>query len=188
MAIDKLEKIGQDGVFDCITEIINNALGCVADYSTQIRKLFYALKLTQAQLEAEYSNRTQVIDGLHEIIEFQRGLNILGISDYCKFVPSLARGLEVYTGNVWEVFDKDKHISSSLGGGGRYDEIISKFLDDGNMYPAVGMSFGLKPICTVLAAENSTPVPLIDLLVVPMGTQMECIKFANQLRKLGIRV
>ena len=48
--------------------------------------------------------------------------------DICVFKPFLARGLEIYTGCVWEVFDRTGEFKSALGGGGRYDNIITKFL------------------------------------------------------------
>ena len=100
------------------------------------------------------------------------------------FTPSLARGLNVYTGVVWEVFDATGQYTSSLGGGGRYDQIITNFVGSGIAYPAVGMSFGLEPITAVLTAPTATNS--IKLLIVPMNTEPQCHNLANQLRALGI--
>ena len=122
--------------------------------------------------------------GIAEIKELWAQLTALGLSQYCVFTPSLARGLNVYTGVVWEVFDAQGRYTSSLGGGGRYDQIITNFVGSGVAYPAVGLSFGLEPISTLLSA-NQTTNP-IKLLIIPMGTEPACHQLANQLRGLGI--
>lgn len=73
-------------------------------------------------------------------------LKALEIDNYCKFVSTLARGQDYYTGNVFEVYERNMKLSGSIGGGGRYDKIITNFISDGNIYPAVGISFGLSSI------------------------------------------
>ena len=103
----------------------------------------------------------------------------------------MARGLEIYTGSVWEVFDKNKNVTCAIGAGGRYDKIITNFISDGNVYPAVGMSFGLVPICEILNKnEDTTNSYLYDLYIVPMSSEEEVValRLANSLRKNGIRV
>lgn len=122
--------------------------------------------------------------GIAEIKELFTQLTALNLAQYCLFTPSLARGLNVYTGVVWEVFDATGQYTSSLGGGGRYDQIITNFVGSGIAYPAVGMSFGLEPITAVLTAPTATNS--IKLLIVPMNTEPQCHNLANQLRALGI--
>lgn len=122
--------------------------------------------------------------GIAEIKDLWAQLTALNLAQYCVFTPSLARGLNVYTGVVWEVFDARGQYTSSLGGGGRYDQIITNFVDSGVAYPAVGMSFGLEPITAVLTAAQ-VPNP-IKLLIVPMDTAPQCHALANGLRALGI--
>ncbi|MBS7400919.1 MAG: histidine--tRNA ligase [Eubacteriales bacterium] len=122
--------------------------------------------------------------GIAEIKELWSQLTALGLNQYCLFTPSLARGLNVYTGVVWEVFDAQGRYTSSLGGGGRYDQIITNFVGSGVAYPAVGLSFGLEPISTLLSAtQTANP---IKLLLVPMDTAPQCHALANQLRSFGI--
>ena len=126
-----------------------------------------------------------------EIVQLEAALESMGVIDYCEYAPYLARGLNVYTGTVWEIFDKEGRITSSLGGGGRYDKIIGNFLDNGQQYPAVGMSFGLEPVLAVLAMNNEQLTinnDLIDLMLVPLGTESFCQKYANDLRKQGKKV
>ena len=122
--------------------------------------------------------------GIAEIKELWSNLTALNLAQYCLFTPSLARGLNVYTGVVWEVFDATGNYTSSLGGGGRYDQIITNFVGSGVAYPAVGMSFGLEPITAVLTAPNMANP--IRMLIVPMGTIPHCHALANQLRAQGV--
>ena len=143
-------------------------------------KLLDTVTLDLPTLEQLLPNNT----GIAEIKELWSNLTALNLAQYCLFTPSLARGLNVYTGVVWEVFDATGNYTSSLGGGGRYDQIITNFVGSGVAYPAVGMSFGLEPITAVLTAPNMTNP--IKLLVIPMGTTPYCHTLANQLRAQGI--
>ena len=111
----------------------------------------------------------------------------MDIIKYTSFKPFLARGLEIYTGTVWEIFDKKNRITSSLGGGGRYDKIITNFINNGNSYPAVGMSFGLEPIYAILKEENSF-TSLYDLYIFPFEMSPSILNIAQTLRQNGIRV
>ena len=84
------------------------------------------------------------------------------------------------------MFDKKQRIMSAIGGGGRYDKIITNYIEDGNTYPAVGISFGIVPICEILKEEVNEA--LYDVLIVPMNTNIESLKLANSLRKDDIKV
>jgi len=108
------------------------------------------------------------------------------VDKHCVFAPSLARGLNYYTGVIFEVFDKAGRISSSLGGGGRYDNMITDFIDNGLSYPALGVSFGLEPIMAVL--QSSVSDPLVDVLIIPIETHKLSFDLAENLRKKGCRV
>ena len=143
-------------------------------------KLLDTVALDLTALEKLLPNNT----GIAEIKDLWAQLTALNLAQYCVFTPSLARGLNVYTGVVWEVFDARGQYTSSLGGGGRYDQIITNFVASGVAYPAVGMSFGLEPITAVLSVPNATNP--IKLLVVPMDTTPQCHALANQLRALGV--
>jgi histidyl-tRNA synthetase len=127
-------------------------------------------------------------EGLLEIKSLFAALGDLGVINSCVFAPSLARGLNIYTGAVWEVFDAGGKYSSSLGGGGRYDNIITDFIDNGINYPAVGMSFGIEPITAVLSKNNTATDSLIDLLIVPLDTIKESNYIAENLRNKGVKV
>ena len=182
LSVDKLAKIGEDGVRCELKEfnIDNDSLD----------KLFNYFKLSIDDLDSyfENSNNKLLNEGIKEVLELDNYIKELGLIE-CNFTPYLARGLEIYTGTVWEVFDKDKRISSAIGGGGRYDKIITNFIDDGNDYPAVGMTFGLVPIYEILSMDkNNNSDELYDLYIIPMDTELYSLKLASKLRQKGVRV
>ena len=108
--------------------------------------------------------------------------------DLCVFKPFLARGLEIYTGTVWEVFDSTGEFKSALGGGGRYDKIITNFLHNGNEYPAIGMSFGLEPIYTLLKEKAMQELKKYDVYVYSFNNDKYLFEISNMLRKNNIKV
>lgn len=124
-------------------------------------------------------------EGLQEVKEINEYISAVELSEKCLFVPNLARGLSIYTGIVFEFFDKKGRISSSLGGGGRYNKIITDFMDNGQEYPAIGLTFGLEPIYVIMQEELKSS--FVDVFIVPMGTEIECLKLANILRENGIK-
>lgn len=178
LSVDKLAKIGEDGVRREL-----------ADYNIdddKLNKLFSLFKCSIDDLDNSNITNDSFIEGRNEIKELFGYINDLELTE-CKFTPYLARGLEIYTGTVWEVFDKEKRITSAIGGGGRYDKIITNFIDDGNSYPAVGISFGLVPICEILNQKEEVS-NIYDLLIVPMDTKSVSLKLANKLREKNIKV
>jgi len=184
LSVDKLAKIGEDGVREelCELKIDSNCLD----------KLFSYFKLSIDDIYELLDRDVNELlkEGIREVLELNKYLVGLGLVD-ARFTPYLARGLEIYTSTVWEVFDKNQFVSCAIGAGGRYDNIITKFIDDGNKYPAVGMSFGLVPICEILQKQNEfKEESLYDLYVIPFGSNGEvmALKLANELRSRDIRV
>ncbi len=181
LSVDKLAKIGEDGVRKELE-------GYNIDKSN-LDKLFSYFKLDILSLEEMFKDSENELlkEGLKEVIEFNSYIEKLGLKE-CIFTPYLARGLEIYTGIVWEVFDKKQRITSSIGAGGRYDKIITNFINDGNVYPALGMTFGLAPIYEILNMENKMENSLYDLLIIPMDTNIESLSLAEKLRNNGLKV
>ncbi len=177
LAVDKLAKIGEEGVKK---ELFDYAIP-----TERLDKLFGFFKLSISDLDSLNINNDIFLEGREEIKELFSYIDGLGLEE-CKFTPYLARGLEIYTGTVWEVFDREKRLTSAIGGGGRYDKIITNFINDGNTYPAVGISFGIVPICEILGKKD-TKAPY-DMLIIPMGTELASLKLANSLRDKGIKV
>ena len=76
----------------------------------------------------------------------------------------------------------------SIGGGGRYDKIITTFMNDGTEYPAVGMSFGLDVIYEILMLKKpEQEISIVDLFVIPMDTQVESFRFCSKMREIGVK-
>ncbi|GIM30636.1 histidine--tRNA ligase 1 [Clostridium polyendosporum] len=182
LSLDKLEKIGKGGVRN---ELIEKGL-----LDEDIVKLFSLLMMNESDLlEKLRSNPLNELieQGIKELDELLYYIELLGIKDICRFTPCLARGLEIYTGTVFEIFLSDGSISSSLSGGGRYDKIIGAFLNNGNEYPAVGITFGLDVIYSALEAKgieiDSSPV---QVYIIPLGTEIESLGLLTRLRRQGI--
>ena len=178
-AIDKLEKLTKE-------ELIKEFANIEIDSNTVEKLLDIFTK------DIDYYNNLNIDNDLFkeaisEINELNNKLVKLNIQDKTKFTPTLARGLSIYTGTVFEFYDQDKRLTCSLGGGGRYNKIITDFISDGNTYPAVGLSFGLEPIYTILK-EQYEKDNLIDAYIIPMDTEIESIKLADNLRKNNINV
>lgn len=177
--IDKLEKVQKEELYEMLINLqiprekIDNLLNIFTkeiDYYKEISKENNLIKEGVSELE--------------ELNQYLKDLNILG---NCIFTPTLARGLSIYTGVVFEFYDKEKRVQSAIGAGGRYNKIITNFINDGKEYPAVGLSFGLEPIFVILKEMNKFR-RLIDIYMVPLDTNTETLKLANIFRENGYRV
>ena len=177
--IDKLEKISKE---ELLRELFKIGVG-----EETANKLLgnFNKSLNDYMLMYENDQRQLTIEAIKEIKELSNYIEKLGLTNNTTFTPTLARGLSIYTSTVFEFFDKKQRLNCSLGGGGRYDKIITDFIDDGNIYPAVGLSFGLEPIYTIIKEEISTN-NLIDVYIIPMDTEIESLKLARNLRKKNI--
>ena len=177
--IDKLEKVSRKELNAMLLEININ--------QENIDKLFDLFEKNMADYQKLVNENELINEGVNELNEVNNYLSELGIIDSCKFTPTLARGLSIYTGIVFEFYDKLGRISSAIGGGGRYDKIITNFMDNGNSYPAIGLSFGLEPIFVILKQEMEK-TRLIDIYMVPLDTNVETLKLATKLREEGFKV
>ena len=140
--------------------------------TNQIEFLLNSFKLSIKELIDRYqeSNVSELKVGIEEISELNNYIEELNLDKYCTFDPTLARGQDYYTGNIFEVYEKNGKLTSSIGGGGRYDKMITNFIEDGNEYPAVGISFGLSSIYELLKSrEDLINQNNIDLYIIPMN-------------------
>lgn len=179
--IDKIEKISRQ---DFIKELSKIEI----DEETA-NKLLDNFNKSLTDYIKMYENDERVVasEAIQEIKILSSYIEKLNLSNNTTFTPTLARGLSIYTSTVFEFFDKKERLTCSLGGGGRYDKIITDFIDDGNIYPAVGLSFGLEPIYTIIKDEMSSD-NLIDAYIIPMGTEVESLMLARNLRQNNINV
>lgn len=190
LGIEPVVKIGNR---KRLADIILNSGVKPTDIENVIAIIDKLEKFPKEEIESQLSkfmttaNRTKLLDhmsakkGFEDAKELEQELVKLDVAKHCIYSPNLARGLNIYTGTIWEIFDKAGRITSSLGGGGRYDTIIGNFIDNGFDYPAVGMSFGLEPILAVLN-QKEIMQSSIDLMLIPLGTEAFCQKYADKLR------
>ena len=179
--IDKFEKLTKQELEQEFLKIGVN--------KDQIEKLYSFLQMNSEELINIKSENEILNQGIKELETLKGYIAKLDLLQYVQFSPSLARGQEYYTGTVFEVYDVKGEIKSSIGGGGRYDKMITDFIDDGKQYPAVGISFGLNVIYEILKdREEFAEKALTDIFIIPMGTEIECLKIAEILRKANYKV
>lgn len=179
-AIDKLKKVP--------LEEIKKELIIKGMYEKQINEMFEIFDM-QGSNEEKIARLRSIItsaEGIEGLDELEQLLTYVK-SKSVTFKPSLARGLEYYTGTVFEIFVKDEAIRSSLAAGGRWDSMIGQFMEN-NETPAVGISFGIDTITDALKLKKKiTPVKtLTKAYIIPISTEKKAIKLADRLREEGI--
>ena len=181
--IDKFDKLTDQEIKIEFTDIgLENVV---------IDRLLEVFKLDFEGIKSKYkdTDNSNLIEGIKEIDELNIYINELGLRDVSTFSSVLARGQSYYTGVVFEVYEKNGVISSAIGGGGRYDNLITDFINDGNKYPAVGVSFGLDVIYEIIKDRDEFKnKSLIDLYIIPLDTEIESLKIANKLRSMGYNI
>lgn len=181
--LDKLEKISRE-------EVLSNLMDLGMSLS-DAKTLISNLNLSLEELKKKFQDTDNELlkEGLKEIINLNNYLTKLDLLPITQFTTSLARGQNYYTGNVFEVYDQLLRVTGSIGAGGRYDNMITNFINDGSSYPAVGISFGLSSIYEILKdREEFTSRSNIDIFIIPLNTPVESLKLANALRKMNYKV
>jgi histidyl-tRNA synthetase len=183
VAIDKLDKIGIEGVRKELTE-----RGISDQAITQIEKTLAAKSIDD--LRPLLANSPTGTLGLDELDTVYRFLANMPLANELQFEVTLARGLSYYTGCIFEVAAKGA-IMGSIGGGGRYADLTGVFGVPG--LSGVGVSFGADRIYDVMAQLDLFPTSLltsVDLLIASFdaATQQYAFECATKLRKQGISV
>ncbi len=178
--IDRLSKITKQELYEEFEK-----LEMKASQVDELLDMFNKSLSEYVTIFASSSNET-LNEGIKECQEIDKLIKKLNLENNTAFSPTLARGLSIYTGTIFEFFDKQNRITSSLGGGGRYDKIITDFMNNGLSYPACGLTFGLEPIYAILQSDYKEN--FVDVLIVPMGTEVKCLEIANKLRSVGANV
>jgi len=208
VALDKMDKAGPEGV---AREL--NGRGVIGEAAVKLMFFFEGLAGVQraadfadlgepgaekAAFNADVLGRLVEFIGAHEI--GARGVDELrqvlqfakagGVDKRIKLDPTLARGLAYYTGAIIEINVTD--LAGSLGGGGRYDNLVGMFL--GKDVPACGFSLGLERIIVVMSESGMFPPELVsspaDVMVTIWNEDSigESIALASELRSKGLRV
>ncbi|MFE3573157.1 histidine--tRNA ligase [Lysinibacillus sp. NPDC059133] len=184
LILDKMEKIERATLVKELTE-----LG-LSEKSLQDIVQFLDAMPTLKYFKSFVSKNEFVSQGLQELTELADYLFTLGIEKQCVFNPFLARGLEIYTGTIYEIFLADGMIKSSIGSGGRYDNAIGGLLGTNDSFATVGISFGLDVIYTAfeLTGKAEKRESDIDIYIIPIRTEKEALVLATALRNEGNRV
>ena len=163
-----IDKLGKKSVKEVEEEVVGLGVQRKA-----VKKLFKVFTVNGTNVQ-----KLKYIEGVvgkgDEGVEELRVLLKLCSSKNVEFVPSLARGLSYYTGTIFEVFLKDGSIRSSIGSGGRYDQMIGNLMGSKKEYPAVGCSFGLDVVVDALKSGNrKVKKSVVGLYVIPVGVSLE---------------
>ena len=189
--VDKLEKIGPEKV----AGILTGELEVSQDAADEILK-FIAIKGSNGQvLEAleQYRGRDALFDtGLEELGTVVKYLSAFGVpEEYFTVDLTIARGLDYYTGTVYETAMLDHPEIGSVCSGGRYDNLAEYYTN--KILPGVGISIGLTRLFYVLNEQNMLNVEnsgaSADVLALPMTADLSpAIALCAQMRRDGVRV
>ncbi|MBR7122671.1 MAG: histidine--tRNA ligase [Oscillospiraceae bacterium] len=189
--VDKLDKIGADKV----CAILIDDCGLSEQQAQEILK-FIAITGTNEQVLAAlegYAGQNELFDmGLAELKAVTANLNAFGVPEENFAVDlTIARGLDYYTGTVYETTLLDHPQIGSVCSGGRYDDLAGYYID--KKLPGVGISIGLTRLFYVLDEQGllnpNLPSAPADALVLPMTeAAAPAISLAEALRSAGLRV
>ena len=174
VALDKLDKTTADAVQSELVE-----RGIETNAASEV------LQLLRAGLQPN-----STFEGATELAEIARLCAHTSAGPHIEIDLSLARGLSYYTGAIFEITVPD--LAGSLGGGGRYDELIGMFL--GQSVPACGISLGLERILVVMTERGMFPESLTrtaaDVMVTIWNAEsvVDAVRLAGELRTDGLRV
>jgi histidyl-tRNA synthetase len=147
---------------------------------------------TLAQLRQLMGKFPVAEEGIKELEEMLRYLELMGVPEkYCKIDISMVRGLEYYTGPIYETIIEEGGVGS-VTGGGRYDNLIGLFTD--RSLPATGTTIGIERIIVVMEDQNMFPASIgrtaTQVLVTAFDASLvdESLKTAVLLRQAGLRV
>jgi len=184
--VDKLEKIGADKVIETLTGEFG-----VAEASARALLDTLAAPDPLAALET-FKGKNETFDlGLSELETVVKYLAAFGVpDDHFMIDLTIARGLDYYTGTVYETVMTDHPEIGSICSGGRYDNLAEYYTD--KQLPGVGISIGLTRLFFVLEDQGMLNDELLtapaDVLVLPMTEDMApAIAAATALREAGIR-
>lgn len=209
-AIDKLDKFGVEGVKLLLGK---GRLDESGDFTKGAELSDDAVEKVIAFISAGGANNSITLDnlsrvvngsergteGVNELQEMLALFNAAGYAERVKIDPSVVRGLEYYTGPVFEVEllfdvvneDGQKVVFGSVGGGGRYDGLVSRFRDE--PVPATGFSIGVSRLMTALKnlGKLDLSVGIGPVVVLVMDKDSESLQryqhMVTELRNNGIR-
>jgi histidyl-tRNA synthetase len=197
ISIDKLDKVGVEGLErelagrgfepDVVAKVVERFVRAPELKAELPGNEDHFLMLAVAEKGLSVAESPSPVDNLRRILELTRSTSAGG---RVRIDFSLARGLSYYTGAIFEINVPD--LAGSLGGGGRYDNLVGMFL--GRSVPACGFSLGLERILVVMGERGMFPPSLAtapaDVMVAVFDAKdaPHAIRVARTLRASGLRV
>lgn len=185
--IDKIDKIGVDNVKEELDKIgmsaenIDKLISFIEIDGTK-EEIIEALK----NLNCDNEDFIKGVEELETVVKYMRAYGVE--DDYFKINLKIARGLDYYTGTVYETFLDDHRELGSVSSGGRYDNLAGYYTT--NLMPGVGMSIGLTRLFSKmqeLGLIKETKSEVSDIIIIPMEeTMVESIEILSRLQKEGI--
>lgn len=158
IAVDKLKKIGEDGV---ITELVKK--GIIQERAKEVLDLI------------RNREKTDTLQDISQYFEKRQTLK-----EKTNFEPTLARGLNYYTGTIFEI-EIEGYFAGSVCGGGRYDNLIGMFA--GRQIPAVGFAFGFDRVIEAMETLNLFPTGIAD-----SSTTVLVTIFSEELKQKSLEI
>ena len=177
-AVDKSEKIADEEYYDLLVEA-----GLDREEAEAFDEVLATDDLENLVAFAGTERVEAAVENLWAVLE---AADDFGAREYCEVSLSTARGLDYYTGVVFECFDSTGEVSRSVFGGGRYDDLIESF--GGQPTPAVGVAPGLAPLSLLCQRAGVWPEEELatDYYVLTVGdTRSVAADVARELRELG---
>lgn len=185
--IDKIDKIGVDNVKEELAKVgmsaenIDKLISFIEIDGTK-EEIIEALK----NLDCDNEDFIKGVEELETVVKYMRAYGVE--DDYFKINLKIARGLDYYTGTVYETFLDDHRELGSVSSGGRYDNLAGYYTT--NLMPGVGMSIGLTRLFSKmqeLGLIKETKSEVSDIIIIPMEeTMVESIEILSRLQKEGI--
>ncbi|MCL2226242.1 MAG: histidine--tRNA ligase [Oscillospiraceae bacterium] len=186
-SVDKLSKIGVER----LSEILSGDLNLTQAQTSEIIN-FVTYQGDPFEVLGKYKGKNEMFDsGADELAAVKEHLAGLGVPDtHFKIDLSIARGLDYYTGTVYETYMSDYPEVGSVCGGGRYDNLAEYFTDKN--LPGVGVAIGLSRLFYILQEQNllneSALTAPSDVLIIPMTDDLShAVALATKMREAGLR-
>ncbi|MCL4539561.1 MAG: histidine--tRNA ligase, partial [Bacteroidetes bacterium] len=191
--LDKLNKIGMHNIELELTkgrhDVSGDFIPGLGLSDANVSKIKDYLALPKGDREKVLGEITSLLgeESCSDLKDLDVFLDAVGLdSNIVMYDPTIARGLDYYTGPVFEVNLKDKPQFGSVAGGGRYDNLVKRFTDA--ELPAVGFSIGVDRLLAAIG-ESEGDISFADVVVTIMERDKldEYLKMATELRTAGIR-
>merc|ERR1712037_677041 len=140
-------------------------------------------ELVEKLLGSKLAESAKAKAGLEDMALLLRYCNLYGCSDSVSFDLSLARGLDYYTGVIYEAVlggDEEEVLVGSVAGGGRYDGLVGMFDPKGRSVPCVGVSIGIERLFSImennLAKQSNNKIRTVDTQVYIISAQKNLVE------------